>query len=86
MSPSTHEPPRYRCSSPVTTVPSVIVEDDGCGFDVNAILAERKQGAGLGLVGMMERSQLLGGTFRVESTLRGGTRIEAHLPLDNSHR
>jgi signal transduction histidine kinase len=65
---------------------AVIVEDDGCGFDVNAIRAERKQGAGLGLVGMMERSQLLGGTFRVESTLRGGTRIEAHLPLDNSHR
>jgi PAS domain S-box-containing protein len=60
---------------------AVVVEDDGRGFDVDAVRVGRKQGSGLGLVSMMERSQLLGGTFRVQSAIRGGTRVEAELPL-----
>jgi PAS domain S-box-containing protein len=63
------------------TAVAVVVEDNGRGFDVDAVRAGRKQGSGLGLVSMMERSQLLGGTFRVQSTIRGGTKVEAELPL-----
>lgn len=60
---------------------AVVVEDNGSGFDVDAVREGRKQGSGLGLVSMMERSQLLGGTFRVQSNPRGGTKVEAELPL-----
>lgn len=59
---------------------AVVVEDNGKGFDVDAIRTERKRGSSMGLVSMMERSQLLGGTFQVRST-REGTRVEAELPL-----
>lgn len=60
---------------------AVIVEDNGRGFDVKASRTSRKRSAGLGLVSMMERSHLLGGKFRIQSTPREGTRIEAELPL-----
>jgi PAS domain S-box-containing protein len=60
---------------------AVIVEDNGRGFDVKASRTRRKRGAGLGLVSMMERSHLLGGKFRIQSTPREGTKVEAELPL-----
>lgn len=61
---------------------SLIVEDDGCGFEV-----ERKTGpdsdCGLGLFGMRERATLIGGTFSVESRIGAGTTIFVRIPLDN---
>jgi PAS domain S-box-containing protein len=57
------------------------VEDDGRGFDVEASQSRKRIRRGLGLVGMRERSELLGGTFQVQSNLEEGTRIEVHLPL-----
>jgi signal transduction histidine kinase len=54
------------------------VEDQGIGFD-----AERL-GRGLptlGLTGMRERIELLGGTFRVESAPGAGTRVRAKVPI-----
>jgi len=57
----------------------IMVEDDGGGFDPGVRM--EGTGSGLGLVGMMERTQLLGGRFDVRSTVGFGTRIEAELPL-----
>jgi PAS domain S-box-containing protein len=57
------------------------VEDNGRGFDVDAIRGRNRAGRGLGLVGMRERSELLGGTFEVESGPGQGTRIRVRLPL-----
>jgi signal transduction histidine kinase len=56
------------------------VEDDGRGFDP-AVRAEHPSGLGVGLMGMRERVELLGGTFDLESQPRGGTRIRAEVPL-----
>ncbi len=47
-----------------------IVEDDGAGFDPIAV---RQSGTGVGLHGMQERAELLGGRLEIESGLRGTT-------------
>lgn len=51
-------------------------EDDGIGFDVEPT---RRQGRGLGLVGMQERAQLLGGRLEVHSRPDRGTTVVAEL-------
>lgn len=53
------------------------ITDAGSGFDPGAVA---KNGH-LGLVGMRERVELLGGAFEVRSTLGKGTAVEARLPL-----
>jgi signal transduction histidine kinase len=56
---------------------SLIVEDDGRGFDTGGAFAYgAKQ---LGLVGMRERAALLDGTLDVESPGRGTT-VVARIP------
>jgi signal transduction histidine kinase len=54
---------------------TVIVEDDGKGFDPDATTS------GIGLVGMRERVQLLDGSLRVETGADQGTTLVAELPL-----
>jgi two-component system NarL family sensor kinase len=56
---------------------SLLVEDDGQGFDPANVPDDRH-----GLVGMGERVELIGGALRVESRPAGGTRIEATVPLE----
>ena len=55
---------------------SMIVEDDGVGFD-----PARTRDDGLGLVGMRERVGLLGGRLTVESRPGAGTTFVAEVPL-----
>ena len=55
---------------------SVVVEDDGVGFDP----AGARDG-GLGLVGMRERVALLGGRFDIESRPGAGTTFLAEVPV-----
>jgi len=62
----------------------LVVEDDGCGFDVEATKSSRR--AGLGLFGMEERLALIGGSVRVESAKGKGTRISVEAPLPRSGR
>jgi signal transduction histidine kinase len=50
------------------------VEDDGRGFDARRV-------RGLGLVGMEERVNHLGGVFQVRSEPGAGTRVAVELPL-----
>ena len=56
------------------------VKDDGRGFDVPATLA-RKGDRGLGLIGMRERLNALGGSLRIESSPGHGTEIHITIPL-----
>jgi signal transduction histidine kinase len=58
---------------------TLTVADCGPGFDNVGNLASDEH---LGLVGMRERLESLGGSFRIESERGGGTRIIAQLPLD----
>jgi signal transduction histidine kinase len=59
----------------------VIVEDDGKGFDVEAVLASGQTEHRLGLHGMRERAALLGGSLTVESGPGRGTSVFAEIPL-----
>jgi two-component system NarL family sensor kinase len=52
------------------------VEDDGSGFDPAAVPAGR-----FGLIGMRERTRLLGGALTVESSPGGGTAVDVVVPL-----
>ena len=53
------------------------VEDDGVGFDLQAAL---RQGA-LGLVGIHQRAEAVGGRLEIESAPRTGTTILVEVPL-----
>jgi len=63
----------------------VIVEDNGCGFDVAAQSAKAANHRGLGLDGMRERLALIGGTLDVESAVGAGTTLFGRIALDG-HR
>ncbi|MCS6843266.1 MAG: histidine kinase [Caldilineales bacterium] len=54
-----------------------IVEDDGCGFDVEAA---RRSGRSVGLHGMAERAELLGGRLDIESS-QDGTAVYVEVPM-----
>lgn len=56
----------------------VQVQDRGVGFHPDVVLAA---GFSSGLLGMRERTLLLGGCLTIESTPRGGTRLTAEFPL-----
>ena len=62
---------------------SMIIEDDGVGFDVEAMALNRgvTESGGLGLHGMRERASLLKGDLTIESTESGGTSLYVSIPL-----
>jgi signal transduction histidine kinase len=60
----------------------LIIEDNGCGFEVGAPGAKSGKRRGLGLEGMRERLSLIGGTLEVESAVGAGTTIFARIALD----
>lgn len=59
----------------------LVVEDNGCGFNVNEVLNARAQRRAWGLLGIQERVELVGGKFRVESAPGQGTRLVVEIPL-----
>ena len=58
---------------------SLIVEDDGIGFDVEHTFSSAREG--LGLVGMRERVGLVGGTLHLESRAGGGATVAVRIPI-----
>jgi len=64
---------------------SVLIEDDGQGFDLDLLLQNTlnyKDGRGLGILGMRERAYFIGGTLHLSSSLGSGTKITLKVPLD----
>ncbi|MCA9077563.1 MAG: hypothetical protein KDA93_21235 [Planctomycetaceae bacterium] len=56
----------------------VSLEDHGIGFD-----PQQRDNSRLGLLGMQERAELLGGRFTLTSNPGSGTRIDVTIPLQN---
>jgi signal transduction histidine kinase len=61
---------------------TVVIDDDGVGFD-SAALGEESRQPGLGLLGMRERVSQLQGSLVVDSTPGRGTRLVVEVPLDH---
>ena len=57
------------------------VKDDGRGFDVDAAFG-RKGDRGLGLIGMRERLNALGGRLTIDSSMGRGTELQISIPLE----
>ena len=57
------------------------VEDDGCGFDQEAVRNRPADRSSLGLISMKERAALAGGSLNIQSTSGMGTTVLAKFPL-----
>lgn len=60
---------------------AVEIEDDGVGFDVQAVGTGYEQRGSLGMVNMRERAELIQGTLHIDSAPGKGTRIRVLVPL-----
>jgi signal transduction histidine kinase len=59
----------------------VKVEDDGIGFDMVEVTLSSDSQRGLGLMGMLERVELLGGEMEIDTAPGYGTGIHIEVPL-----
>ncbi|MEJ2747292.1 MAG: GAF domain-containing protein [Anaerolineae bacterium] len=62
----------------------IIIEDDGVGFDPSTAANDETINDHLGLIGIRERAEMLGGMLVVESVLGNGTTLKIEVPYDNS--
>lgn len=70
---------RMEANGPVLTL---TVADDGDGFDLAEVRCRQRGDGGLGLCSMRERAEFDGGSLRIQSECKAGTRIEASWPSD----
>ena len=61
----------------------MIVEDNGCGFDVPEKIEDLVSTGGLGLIGMHERARTLGGTLTIQSEPGQGTQLIVDVPVQS---
>ena len=61
---------------------AVQIEDDGIGFDHSQGFSAGAGGKGVGLLGMKERAELLGGTLVIDTRPGGGTRVSVEVPVN----
>jgi signal transduction histidine kinase len=57
------------------------IEDNGEGYDVSAVDASYEHRGSLGMVNMRERTELLNGILKIESSKGQGTRVRVLIPL-----
>jgi signal transduction histidine kinase len=59
----------------------LVIRDDGVGFDVTGTVERAVSSGNLGLLGMRERVEILGGSLEIDSQSGQGTGIRISLPL-----
>ncbi len=57
------------------------IEDDGIGFDVEAVRQSYDNRSSLGMVNLRERTELVNGLLDIQSTPGKGTKISVYIPL-----
>lgn len=59
------------------------IEDDGVGFDVEAInqAYDKRSSSSLGMVNLRERTELVNGLLNVQSAIGKGTKVSVYIPL-----
>ncbi|WP_316633830.1 ATP-binding protein [uncultured Flavobacterium sp.] len=63
------------------TLLSIIVDDNGKGFDINSVDKKRNSESGMGLLFMKERIQYINGRVFIKSIPGEGTRITFNIPI-----
>lgn len=63
------------------TLLSIIIDDNGKGFDINAVDKKRNSESGMGLLFMKERIQYINGRVFIKSIPGEGTRITFNIPI-----
>ncbi len=66
------------------TYPDLIlrIQDEGKGFDMDSRLPLALSDRRMGIIGMRERVELMGGSYEIESRPGKGTRIRIEIPLE----
>lgn len=57
------------------------VEDDGVGFDVDSMGISYENRGSLGMINLRERTELVNGVLRIDSSPGRGTRVQVVIPL-----
>jgi signal transduction histidine kinase len=57
------------------------IEDNGVGFDVEAVNKSYDKRSSLGMVNLRERTELVNGLLNIQSTIGKGTKIQVYIPL-----
>jgi two-component system, NarL family, sensor kinase len=60
---------------------SLTVQDDGKGFDYEAVLEREMSQSGAGLRNIQRRTEMLGGTCKIETEIGKGSKIHLELPV-----
>lgn len=60
---------------------SIIIDDNGKGFDIQEVEKKRNSESGMGLIFMKERVQYINGRVFINSILHEGTRITFNIPI-----
>jgi signal transduction histidine kinase len=74
-----------------TNIALLEIEDDGMGFDVEAVNKSYDKRGSLGMINLRERTELVNGLLNIDSAPSKGTRIQVYIPLseeaaDQLHR
>lgn len=64
---------------------TIIIEDNGNGFDTSAVMNDMMANKHLGLIGIRERVEMLGGTLTLESSQAIGSTVRIEVPHVYSH-
>jgi PAS domain S-box-containing protein len=64
---------------------SIVLEDNGAGFDLRQTSARRVAGRGLGLAALNERARMLGGTLDIRSQPGTGTKVTCVIPIGHPY-
>ena len=57
------------------------IEDDGMGFDVEAVNKSYDKRGSLGMINLRERTELVNGLLNIDSASGKGTRVQVYIPL-----
>lgn len=62
---------------------NLTVQDDGKGFDYEAVLGREMSQSGAGLRNIQRRTEMLGGTCKIETEIGKGSKIHFYLPISS---
>jgi signal transduction histidine kinase len=57
------------------------IQDDGVGFDVQAVEEDYQRRGSLGMINLQERAEMVGGVLRIDSAPGRGTNVTVSIPL-----